>query len=239
MSFVSSQQSRVLIGDYHFSPVLTDFEFMSDTDMPESTTLNDAAKMFIPSLQGSSFNGSGWLDTAGAANAHLDQLNDFQGVTAEALTWAQSGTTLGAELVMVAALESQFMVGSKVASISEFSLSGQTDGATDFGRSLHELQARTTSSQETGYDNSALTSNGGVAHLHVTAFSGFSGVAVTVEHAPDNATWATLATFTSATALTQQRLAVAAATTVNRYLRAKWVVTGSGSISFQCGFARR
>ena len=239
MPFVNAQAARVLIGDYHFSPVLADFSFSADVDMQDVSTLNDTAKQMLPTLNASTFSGSGWVDTDGSANAHIDQLGDWVGDISAPLTWCPSGTTLAAETSMVLGLEGNFMVGSKVGSVSEWSVSGQNGDRTDFGKSLHALQARTTSSQETAVDNSASSANGGVAHLHVTAFSGFTGVAVIVEHSTDNSSFSTLGSFTSATGVTSERITIAAGTTVNRYVRAKWTVTGSGSITFHVAFARR
>ncbi len=239
MGFINSQQSRILIGDYHYSPLLTDFSFGADTDMGESTTLNDAAKTFIPLLSTSTFTGSGWLDTDGAANGHLDQLNDWIADQATPLTWGPSGTALGSEVQMVSALQSQFSTGSKVQSIAEWAMAGQTDGATDFGKSLHALTAETATAVGTGLDNTAATANGGVAHLHVTAFSGFTNIIVLVEDSVDNSAWTTLVTFSTVTGVTSQRSTVAAGATVKRYLRASWTKTGTGSATFAVAFARR
>lgn len=239
MPFVNAQSSRVLIGDYHYSPVLAEFSFSADTEMQDVSVLTSTAREYMPTLEASSFTGSGWVDTDGSANAHIDQLGDWTNSLTTPLSWYPSGTTLGAEAAMIMALESNFMVGSKVASVAEWSMSGVNADGTDFGKSLHALAARTTSSQETAVDNSASSANGGVAHLHVTAFSGFTGVAVIVEHSTDNSSFSTLGSFTSATGVTAERITIAAGTTVNRYVRAKWTVTGSGSITFNVSFARR
>ncbi len=239
MSFVSSQASRVLIGDTHFSPLLTEFSFEAPTEMGDSTTLNDTAYTFLPLQSSSTFSGTGWLDTDGAANGHLDQLGDWITDQQTPLSWCQSGTALGAEAVLVNALQSQFMVGSKVASITEWSMAGQTDGATDFGKSLHALTAETATAAGTGLDNTAATANGGVGHLHVTAFSGFTNIIVLIEDSVDNSAWTTLVTFSTVTGVTSQRSTVAAGATVKRYLRASWTKTGTGSCTFQVSFARR
>ena len=61
------------------------------------------------------------------------------------------------------------------------------------------------------------TANGAQCHLQLTGFTGTS-VTVTVQQAPDNATWTTLAAFTAATAAPAwQRVAVTGS--VARYLR--------------------
>lgn len=69
------------------------------------------------------------------------------------------------------------------------------------------------------------TANGAQCYVQVTGFTGTS-VTVTVQHAPDNATWSTLAAFTAVTAAPAwQRVAVAG--TVARYLRV--ITTGTFS----------
>jgi hypothetical protein len=72
-----------------------------------------------------------------------------------------------------------------------------------------------------------VTAYGAQCYLQVTAFTGTS-VTVTVQQAPDNSTWTTLAAFTAVTAApATQRLVVSNTTTVARYLR---VIT-SGTFS--------
>jgi hypothetical protein len=111
------------------------------------------------------------------------------------------------------------------------------NGAFDDGVILHPLAARTTDTNGTTVDQSAGTSAGGAGYVQCTAFSGFSGVVVTIEHSTDGSSWATLLTFTTiAAAPTAERVAVSG--TVNRYVRAVVDVTGSGSITVFVGFNR-
>lgn len=111
------------------------------------------------------------------------------------------------------------------------------NGASDDGLILHPLAARTTDTNGTAVDNAAGTSNGGAGYVQCTAFSGFSGVVVTIEHSTNNSVWSTLLTFTTiASAPTAERVAVTG--TVNRYVRAVIDVTGSGSITVFVGFKR-
>ena len=84
------------------------------------------------------------------------------------------------------------------------------------------------------------TTNGGVAHLHITAWSGVTSSIVTIEHSVDGATaWATLVTFASATAITSERVVVAPGTTVRRHLRVVDTLTGTPVYTRGVFFARR
>jgi hypothetical protein len=83
------------------------------------------------------------------------------------------------------------------------------------------------------------TVNGGAGYQEVTAFSGFTGFIGKVRHSADDTTYADLAVFTNVTSgPNAQRVAVAAGTTVNRYLCYDGDVTGSGSITAMAMFAR-
>lgn len=114
-----------------------------------------------------------------------------------------------------------------------------TAGAVDEGVILLPLGAKIANWTGTTVDSLALSANGGAAYLEVTAYSGFTGVIVKVQHSDDDAIWADLATFTNVTAAPNaQRVVVASGVTVNRYLRSVGTVTGSGSLTLMSGFAR-
>lgn len=82
---------------------------------------------------------------------------------------------------------------------------------------------------------------GGVGHLQVSAFSGFTAVTVKIRSSSDDVTYADLLTFAPVTApppdaSAAQRLTVAG--TIARYLSVTGTVTGSGSITPFAGFKR-
>jgi hypothetical protein len=240
MAFLSGQKSRVIAGDFHFSPVTAQWSHESPVDTLDTSTIVDTAKQFIVGQNMSTFTMSGWLDVDATADAHFDQMNDWKSATAaEALSIAPNGFALSSEVVLIGALESKFTVGSQVADKATFSLDAQTDGQTDFGVSLKDLAAVTGNTNGSSNDNAASSAGGGVGHLHVTAFTGFTNIVVKVQHSTDNFSGSVvdLVTFTTVTGLTQQRSAVTG--TVNRYLRYVVTVTGSGSATFQVSFARR
>jgi hypothetical protein len=78
--------------------------------------------------------------------------------------------------------------------------------------------------------------------LHVVTNSHDGDLVVKVQHSSDNSTWVDLLTFaTVATTVTSsERKEVAAATTVDQYLRVTYTMAGStGSVSFLVSFGRR
>jgi hypothetical protein len=109
----------------------------------------------------------------------------------------------------------------------------------EWGRLLTPgLRTDTAATNGSSLDGLASTAHGGQAYLHVTAFTG-TDATITIEHSANNSTWATLGTFASVTAAGVQRVAVAAGTTVNRYLRVASATTGGfTSTTFGAVFCR-
>jgi hypothetical protein len=235
----SAQGTRVLIGDYNFAPVTAQAAGDAPVAMLDHTTLNDTAFVFIPGQDTSTFSLSGWMDTDGTSNAHLDQLGDLKTLAAtEPLTYAPRGLALGREVWMADVELGSFSTGTQVADKNTYSLECQTSGPTEVGVSLHDLTADTVDANGTGVDLTTVsTTAGAVAHLHVTAFSGLTQAIITVADSADNVSFATIGTFTTVTGLTSQRLTIAG--TIRRYVRYVIDVTGSGSITHSVAFSRR
>lgn len=238
MAFSSAQVTRLVAGPYHYSPTITQWSTGITIDTLEVTTINDTAKAFIIGNDTAAVSFSGYTDTDGTAGAFLSSVNTWKS-TPQPVTVAPSGLAVGSEVIVCQANESNLTVNSANAAVSGYSFTAQPDGPIDIGVSLHALGAETTSTNSAAVDGAAATANGGVAQIHVSAYSGLTNIIVLVEHSVDNSTWATLATFATVTGTTSERVTVAAGTTVRRYLRTKWTVTGTGSCTFTASFARR
>lgn len=232
MAFIPSTKSRLLLGDFHLAAYTTDITFNAVTEMLDTTVLTDTAKQFIAGQDTSTLSLSGHHDLA-----EFTDLASFKTETSSPFTYAPSGLALGSEVGLVNAIATSFETSAPVAGTVDWALGIQTAGRTDFGYSLADLAAVTVDTNGTGHDGGASSSNGAVAHLHVTAFSGFTGVVVTIQDSSDNVSFATIGTFTTAAGLTSERLTIAG--TVRRYVRAAFDVTGTGSITAQVSYARR
>ncbi len=240
MSFITAQKSRLLLGPFSLSAFLRSIETTSETGMLDSTVLTSpaGAKEFIPGQDTSKLMAAGLLDMDGSATGLLGQLNTWKSTGDTPLMYGPSGLSLGSETVMLAGNEAQIKLGAKLGEVVSFDLEGQTDGFTDVGVSLHDLSAETADVSGTGVDNTVVsTTNGGVAHLHVTAFSGFSSAVFTIEDSANNSAFSTIGTMTTVAGVTSQRLVIAG--TIRRYTRYSVDVTGSGSVTFAIGLARR
>lgn len=241
MAFQPSYNSRLLYGPLALSGYARDVTVQWTVDMLDVTTLANTAKAMIPGQHTSTFTSGMLMDTDAAASTQWTLLAALKGTGAVPFTLGPSGLDVGDECQMVGAIDTSFNGSATAAGTVDLSISGQTDGDTDFGTVLEDgATAITADGNGTARDGTAASSNGGVAHIHVTAFSGLTNNIVTIEHSVDGSTsWATLATFATYTGLTSERVVVAAGTTVRRYLRVVDNVTGTGSTNRVVTFSRR
>jgi hypothetical protein len=100
---------------------------------------------------------------------------------------------------------------------------------------LQPLEAETTTFDGTSVDNTASSAFGGAAHLHVTAFTGTSGVCK-VQSSTNDTDWSDLITFTTVSGVTSERTSVTG--TVPRYLRFAITTDSFTSMTVACAFAR-
>jgi hypothetical protein len=241
MAFTPSEKAEVLVGALRATAYARTAAFSGSFATHDVTTLADRAVVVVPTLSTSSFTVGGPLDVDTTVNGQYDLLKTYAAnATSAAITYGEAGLAAGARTQMLDAWQTSFNVPVAVAGGSDWSVTALATGAFDYGVSLEPLTAVTIDGNGTARDNGAATANGGVAHLHVTAFSGLTNNIVTIEHSVDGSTaWATLVTFATYTGITSERVVVAAGTTVRRYLRVVDNVTGTGSTTRSVSFARR
>jgi hypothetical protein len=215
MAFMPAERSRVLLGSLNLSCYATQLGATTATAMLDSTVFCNAdntsmkSKAFIPGMTEGSFEISGHLDVDGSQGLQFDTIVDWKQATPLAVTYAPSGLTALSEALLAGALEGSFTPSAGVGGMADFSLSSTADGAVDPGFVLEDLTAVTIDGNGTARDLTAQSTNGAVAHLHVTAFSGLTSNVVTIEDSTDGSTgWATIGTFTTVTGLTSQRLVI-------------------------------
>ena len=233
MSQSHAKDLDLFLGSYAVNAYYRGSDITSDLDLDENATvfgMEDYA--YFPGLI------DGKLELDGVyESAYASIVAAYKQTTGEPVTIAVAGATLDAPAIMLLDKMASLKHSAAVGGMVLFSLTGQQSGGVDLGRILH-VGAETAADEETSTDWTASTANGGAAYLHVTAWSG-TDVTIRVEHSANDSTWATLGTFTQTTGLSSQKLVIAEGTTVNRYLRAKWVTTGGFAATFTVGFARR
>jgi len=238
MAFKASLSSRFYVGSQHFSVFARGFSFTKQRLMLETTTLVDTAHQFIPGQQNGTASLDLLLDGSGATPSEFITITNWLS-TPQVVTLAPSGTVSGSEAWLLQANDSQSTITSPVADVVSAAVTIQCDGPEDAGVVLDPETAITANTNGTAVDNGASTANGGVAHLHVTAFTGFTSDTIVLEHSIDNVSYTTLGTFQTVSGLTSERLVIAAGTTVNRWVRIRDTVVGSGSCTRTASFARR
>jgi hypothetical protein len=240
MAFKSAQSSRVLLGSLNYTSYATSAAFSSTSDALEVSTLIDTAKKFIAGQTQATFNVDVILDTDTTTGGLWSNLTSLETTPASPLSWAPSGLTTGSECWLISALATSISATAPVGGVVTAQLQIIADDGFDPGLVVEDLTAISATANGTARDQTTATTNGGVAHLHLTAFSGVTSTAITIEHSVDGATaWATLVTFTAATGLTSERVVVAAGTTVRRYLRVVDTLTGTPVYTRSVLFARR
>lgn len=238
MAFVPGFNTVVLAHDADVSSYFKDVSTPASADELDTTTFGSTGHRRIGGLKDGSVSGSGLFDPGTAGVGGSDDPLSAMLAASKPWTVGYNGLAIGAVAKLVEALETAYELSESNDGLVEFSVDAMNDGAygVETGVSLHALGAETATGNNAGVDKGALSSNGGVAHLHVTAATG--SATIKIQHSTDDVTYADLVTFTATAAKTSERIEVAAATTVNRWLRVNRFAVGT-SVTFQASFARR
>ena len=240
MAFIHGKSAGIVHGVYDLTSYLNDASVSQDVETAETTAFGASAKTYITGLRDATISASGMFD--GAADAIDEVLTASIGSdTLAPMIVAQSGLTGAERAYILQSKTTSYDVSSPVGDVVSVSFDSQADGGVDDAVLLTNLAAITATGNGTGRDNTTSTTNGGMAQVNVTANTLDNTLVFKVQHSADNSTWADLATFTTvpATTTTSERVLVASGTTVNRYLRANYTTSGTGSITFIMAFARR
>jgi hypothetical protein len=247
MSYVHGSSTRVLVNEKEISTEISGWSLGHNRQMSEVTTggqpVGAAGASFTPGLM------SGTLGLRGP-----QQADPTTGLTAEIqqaigvdnafmATCLPDGVAIGKPAMFVVGDPTEYTVDATVSDAVSMTFSATADESVEMGWVLSALQAYTadalagtavdrgTSLSVVAGSPVAYSTNGLVAGMHVTAYAGFTGVAVKIQHSPDNSAWSDLVSFVNVTAVGAQRVSVARGVTINRYLRASIDVTGSGSVT--------
>ena len=240
MAFIHGKGTRLLLNAAEVSSFFDSTQTANKLMADETTTYGTNDKTFIVGLGEGTASLTGLFDGAALAiNAQLEAI--IQGLTSSVVTIARAGLALGARCHLLSAEITDYEVTAPVAGVVKTKLDLEADGGINGGVVLAGQVAVTATGSQTSVDNAVLTSNGGVAHLHVTANTLTGSTTFKVQHSVDGSTWVDLVTHTVVPTITTtaERIIVAAGTTINRYLRSNYTIAGSGSVSFTSAFARR
>lgn len=236
MSRVHGKDSRVLVNSANLSGSISGWSFQHRRMLSDVSVLTSDGEQFIPGLLGGQVSVNGVFDSAAG---DIQSTIDTATTTTDGLltTVAPEGLTIGRFAFIAAGNVSAREAPAAVTDAVKISAEGTPNDGVDWGYWLHALTAETADGQAASVDNAASSARGGVASLHVTAYSGLTSISIRVQHSTDDSSWSDLITHTLVTGTTWERSTVTG--TVNRYTRAWWDVTGTGSATFALAFARR
>jgi hypothetical protein len=236
---VASYESRAFLHFLNLSCYSRGFQMDDTTAGLDVTTLCEKPKAFIVGQRSGSVSLNGPLDTDATANGFDDAMNDMRGGTYP-FTYVPGPIAAGALVLMGNSIQTNLTRSATQTTSVDWSATATITGGVDAGAAIENDTTITVDTSGTAQNNGAATANGGVAHLHVSAFSGLTSDVITIEHSVNGSTsWATLVTFSTVTGLTSERVEVAAGTSVRQYLRVVDDVTGTGSITRFVAFSRR
>lgn len=241
MAFKHGSKTSIYLGGLDLSPYLNAAEWSTDQAAAETTTFGASWKTYIAGLQGAKATFGGFYDPT-----VLDIENTLGvdwSLTAGVLTACAGGTAIGDDARLFSIMSSSYAQTSPVGGAVGVKWEAATSAPVGFGDVLHPYGVDTNTTTGAEKDDSAATSLGWIAHLHVAAVSGGSWV-VKLQDAAVSNTYSDLTggAFTAATGKTSQRLVAATnTTTLRRYVR--YVATRTGgiagdTITFQLSYSR-
>jgi hypothetical protein len=233
MAFAHGKTTKVLVDEFDLSGQFSQTTVSKTRSIADVSVYGGEDRSFIAGLAEGTLNLQGPLDTATDAN---DQLLDAAlSATNQTVSISIEGaSTIGQRVTLMSALSSDYKPRMTVDDAVRLSASRSADGGIRSGVVLHPLTQRASGANYASVDEGASTANGGVAHLHVTQFSG-TNATIKVTDSTDDAVFADHITFTSVTAVGAQRSTSAGL--VNRYTRVELTGTFT-TITFTVGFSR-
>lgn len=225
MAFVHGRKAKVYVNGYDLTAFMRAGSIQRTADMAEASPFMTDAKSYIPGMHDATISGEGMYD--GAAAAIDEVLDAILGVATHANVLVDIGDeAVGSVAHGMKAGETSKDVDTATDDVAAVALEFQSSSGAERCLIHKPLTVITTSNDGDGtsIDNGASSAYGGVGYLHVTSATGGSLV-VKVQHSADNSTFADLITFTAATAIGSERVAVSG--TVNRYTRASEALSAS------------
>lgn len=232
MSFKHGSNTELWLGSKDISAYCNSLDFKADVDTAETTTFKKTYKTHIVGKT------NGGVETGGLYDPNLTDIRATLGVAAGAvLTAGPAGmTAVGDQCRLVKVLTTSYAESVPVGDVVAFKWSVTADDSFGFGVVLHPLTNETADGNGTTHTGPVGgTTNGAVAHLHVTSIGAGDTALVTIEHSTDGSVWTTLDAFTLASAVGAERIEIAG--TINRYTRVVWDLTSAGTPSATFGVA--
>jgi hypothetical protein len=238
---VHGKSAGIYADEFDLSAFFKSLNISNSIALDDTHTFGDLFKeRDVPGLFESSADFSGFYDPA-AGGSWVRARTHLAGGAAIVTVVPEGAGTAGQVGALVELGKGQFSmtdVSLEVDKVIPLTAKCEQDDAWDLGVLLHANTPETGAVNTTGVDETAATAAGGVAHLHVTAWTGTTAV-LKVQDSVDNSAWTDLITFTTVTGLVKERIELGAAAAVKRYVRAQIFSATITSMTFVMAFARR
>ncbi len=244
-----SKDLTPLVDEKDLSGFLTSVDMSASLDPTEVTTFaSNGDRQYVGGLRDVEFSMEGlFAASTTAADDIVNYLDgSFAGSSKNVITIDVDGTT-GGRCWMLQGDANSYDINSPVDGIVALSAGIQGSNGYAGGRMLRPLKASTSTGSQSavatpGTTSAGGTTGGGVAHLHVTSVaSTFASVTFRIQHSTSGSTWATLHTFTAATAATFQRSTISG--TIKEQVRATissyTATTGADTVTAAVALSRR
>lgn len=251
MGFVFGTASRMWLDGRQAACVMNELTQEAELDEAEVTTLCSTLKDYIPGLAEVTIEMEGLFDTDTVSPANtMEALFHTKISSGEVfpVTFApDGGGATGDGVYLMNGFLQEYSIENTVDEAAAVEATMRCSSSLARGRIIERGTLARTATGNAGttvgtdvQDNTTSTTNGGIGVLQVFAASGTTpSITVVLQHSADNVTYADLATFTAQTAVNGEYITVAAGTTVNRYLRARWTISGTTpSFNFNLAFKR-
>jgi hypothetical protein len=240
MAFGHGSKAKLYLAGSDVSSAFNSVSVSRSRDTAETSGLGASAKAYITGLADATVSAEGMFeadstlsdDTIATMLASADK---------SAFILAPQGDTAAGDPALVGKIDdTNYEITSPVDGVTATTLEFQTSDGAVSGKILANKAARSSTANGTAVDGGASSANGLVAVLQVFAISGSTpSLTVAIQHSADGVTYVTLGTFTAVTSGTSAQTIVTSST-VNRYVRATWTITGSTpSATFAVAFGRK
>ncbi len=251
MAFVFGTGTRVWMDGRQAACIINEITQEAELDEAEVTTLCSTLKDYIPGLAEVTIELEGYFDTNTVAPATtMEALFHSKISTSEVfpVTFApDGGGDTGDGVYLMNGFLQEYSIENTVDEAAAVEATMRCSSSLARGLMIERGTIARTATGNAGtvvntdvLDNAVLTTNGGIAVLQVFNVTGTTPSAtIVLQHSVDNITYTDLATFSAKTAVDGEYVTVAAGTTVNRYLRARWTISGTTpSFNFNLAFKR-
>jgi len=241
MAYRHGRNTKVYLGSYDISAYLNEATPSMSLDTAETSAFGSSAKTYIVGQNDATVSIKGMFDgDATAVNAVFEDIISNDLTPAFTIAY-DGGIGVGNDCSIGTAKQTSYDISTPVGDVVSVTGEFQVTGGIRQAVLLNDGTALSATTNGTAVDNSAATTIGAVANLHVIANSRSTATTIKVQHSTDNSTWVDLITFTSVSASTITNENIAAGVlTIRRYLRVQTTLTaGTGSITPIVSIARR